>query len=101
MYKNILIVRFELDDNDTLSINNVQAADVATYECLVETDVDKFRVSASLYDESIKLLFLWILIAILIILVIVMCCCALCCVRAKSKSKGRYGVKDIEDGKAR
>ncbi len=60
------------------------------------------------YDDFIYIvslsfpdLWLWLLILLIIVLALVLLCicCLICAMRRRSRRKGRYGVKDVADGK--
>ena len=75
--------------------------EIGKYACFVRTPVDEVIIEASIYDDSFPWWWLIVLLTIIALLLLLICCCFICCIRRRSRSKGRYGVKDIEDGKAR
>ena len=67
--------------------------------CQIQTGIDEVILEAALYseaDQSWILILIIIIICVLILLILVLC---IVCVRRRAKSKGRYGVKDVADGK--
>jgi hypothetical protein len=91
--------RFVLLSNRTLQIRSPTVDEVGDYTCLIETGIDKVVVLASLMsptDQQWIYILIIIIICVLILLILIMC---IVCVRKRSRRKGRYGVKDVSDGK--
>lgn len=87
--------------NNSLHIKNPTQEDLGLYECQVKTPVDKviFQVNFHGKSETTMLhIMIIVIICILIILITILC---IVCVRKRSRRKGRYGVKDVQEGKNR
>lgn len=87
--------------NNSLHIINPTQGDLGMYECQVKTPVDEkiFRVNFHGKSETTMLhIMIIVIICILIILITILC---IVCVRKRSRRKGRYGVKDVQEGKSR
>ena len=87
--------------NNSLRISNPTEQDIGTYKCYVHTPIDEHILTAYLSHqrdfEWLHILII-IIICILIVLITIMC---IVCVRKRSRRKGKYGVKDVADGKSR
>ena len=93
--------RFVKLANNSLRISNPTEQDIGTYKCFVHTPIDKHILTAYLsHQKDLKWLhyLIIIIICILIVLITIMC---IVCVRKRSRRKGKYGVKDVADGKSR
>ena len=94
----MFLYRFILHD-EGLVIQDITESDIGTYECAVRTPVDEVTISATIYSNEPSWWWLIILLIIICIILILLCCCLICLVRRRARERGRYGVKDIEDGK--
>ena len=91
--------RYDISE-EGLIINNMTEADVGDYECAIITPADKQVLVASVYDPNAATWWwLIILIALILVALLLLCGCCVYCVRKRSYQSGRYGVKDIEDGR--
>ena len=90
--------RFILHD-EGLVIQDMTESDIGVYECAVRTPVDEVKISATIYSDETSWWWLIILLIIICLILICLCCCLVCLVRRRARERGRYGVKDIEDGK--
>ena len=91
--------RFVLLSNRTLQIRSPTEADLGNYKCQIRTGIDEVVLIARLSmrpNEEWILILIIIIICVLILLILTMC---IICVRKRARRKGRYGVKDVSDGK--
>jgi len=91
--------RFVLLSNRTLQIRSPTEADLGNYKCQIRTGIDEVVLIARLSmrpNEEWILILIIIIICVLILLILIMC---IICVRKRARRKGRYGVKDVSDGK--
>ena len=87
--------------NASLLIHSASPEDLGTYRCEIDTGIDEVKLEAVLYSEDTHnwiLILVIIIICILILTLLIMC---IVCVRKRARRKGRYGVKDVADGKHR
>ena len=94
-----LFFRFVLLSNRTLQIRSPTEADLGNYKCQIRTGIDEVVLIARLSmrpNEEWILILIIIIICVLILLILIMC---IICVRKRARRKGRYGVKDVSDGK--
>ena len=83
-----------------LFIANMSEADVGDYECTILTPADRQVLVTSVYDPNATQWWIIILlIALILVALLLLCGCCVYCVRKRSYQSGRYGVKDIEDGR--
>lgn len=91
--------KYSLMPNRSLLISSVASEDLGDYKCLVKTPIDEIVLLASLYTSES---WLWVIILMVIIvcvlLLIILTLCILW-IRRRAKRQGRYGVKDMENGK--
>ena len=95
----IVFSRFVLLSNRTLQIRSPTEADLGNYKCQIRTGIDEVVLIARLSmrpNEEWILILIIIIICVLILLILIMC---IICVRKRARRKGRYGVKDVSDGK--
>lgn len=91
--------KFSILSNYSLLIKSPTLTDLGTYRCKITTPVDNVILEAVLYseaDQSWIMIAIIIVICVLILLILILC---IICVRKRSRRKGRYGVKDVADGK--
>ena len=81
---------------------NMSEADVGQYECTINTPADSLVLVTSVYDPNASQWWLIILIiALILVALLILCGCCLYCFRKHMHQSGRYGVKDIEEGRAK
>ena len=90
--------RFLLMPNASLQIRSPTEDDLGTYKCQITTGIDEVILEAMLYVESHDWLYILIIIIICVFALLILISC-IAFVRKRSKRKGRYGVKDVADGK--
>ena len=95
----IELSRFRLMPNNSLYIMNPIPEDLGTYRCQIMTAIDDFTMEAVLYSESDWNWLLILIIIIICVLILILCILCIVCVRKRARRKGRYGVKDVADGK--
>lgn len=91
--------RIRILANASLHIGQVTEEDVGTYTCQVRTGIDEVVLEAMLYTENDwywLMILIIVIICVLLVIILVLC---IICVRKRSRRKGRYGVKDVTDGK--
>ena len=91
--------RFMIARNNSLYIRNPTVDDIGTYMCQFSTAIDEFSMEAMLYSEKDWNWLLILIIIIICVLILILCILCIVCVRKRSRRKGRYGVKDVADGK--
>ncbi len=91
--------RFYTDSSNTLYLLFADESSVGEYACSVRTPVDHVVLRATIYDpHSYSLLWL-LLVAVLVVSFLCLLCVLFWLARRRARSKGRYGVKDVADGK--
>lgn len=84
----------------SLGIKSPTMDDVGTYRCQITTGVEPpFVLEAGLYSEADQGWIYIVIIAIICFLILLLLIMCIVCVRKRSRRKGRYGVKDVADGK--
>ena len=91
--------RYLVYPNATLLIRAPTQEDLGTYRCRVNSGVDTVVLDAVLYHETDQNWLLILIIIIICILLLVLLTLCIICVRKRARRKGRYGVKDVADGK--
>ena len=85
-----------------LFIANMSAADLGEYECTILTPADRQVLVTSVYDPNATQWWIMILlIALIIVAALLLCDCCVYCFRKHMHQSGRYGVKDIEEGRTK
>lgn len=92
--------KYSMVGNNSLRINSPTIDDLGTYRCQVITGVEPpFVLEAGLYSEADQGWIYIVIIAIICFLILLLLIMCIVCVRKRSRRKGRYGVKDVADGK--
>ena len=73
--------------------------DSGTYRCQVNSGIDEVKLEAVFYNENDQNWLMILIIIIICILLLVLLTLCIICVRKRARRKGRYGVKDVADGK--
>ena len=75
-------------------------SDVGDYECEIITPADRQVLATSIYDPNATQWWIIILlIALVLVALLLLCGCCVYCFRKHMHQSGRYGVKDIEEGR--
>jgi len=91
--------RYLLYPNATLLIKKPSEEDLGTYRCQVNSGIDEVKLEAVFYNENDQNWLMILIIIIICILLLVLLSLCIICVRKRARRKGRYGVKDVADGK--
>merc|ERR1712029_1183808 len=73
--------------------------DLGTYRCQVNSGIDEVKLEAVFYNENDQNWLMILIIIIICIFLLVLLTLCIICVRKRARRKGRYGVKDVADGK--